>query len=135
MTAELDLVMAAKLESSLTNISTKLGQIEEQLKDIVRLQERVSNHDKTLARYGDKLDRHELRMHEAEIWQANHGDKTQIEKLVLDIRVDVKETNKRIDNLERSNATNLGQKDVAKEILKWVAGILSAIIIFLVVGK
>lgn len=132
----------ARLWKSLDSISERLTGIESQLSEVVRLEERVNNHDKALSRYGRRLDNHDDRLRESEIWQANVGDRTSIERSVANIQENVKtmkiqindevdSLQKKISELEANKNIDKGHKDVGKEVLKWTAGILAAILIFM----
>ncbi len=43
---------------------------------------------------------------------------------------EVKALKKKIDDLESTKDVNKGQKDISKEVLKWVVGILGAILVY-----
>jgi chromosome segregation ATPase len=123
-------VSEARLWKTLDSISERLTGIESQLSEVVRLEERVNNHDQALARYGNRLDNHDQRLRESELWQANYGDRSSVERLVTNVQDDVASLKKKIDDIESTRDVNKGQKDVGKEVLKWIAGILGAILIY-----
>ena len=107
----------------LDGISNRLSNIEHQLSEVVRLEERVKSHEQALSRYGNRLDSHDKRLHESELWQAGLGDHSTIERTVADMGL-------RVKNLETTGSVDKGQKNVSKEILKWLAGLLAAFIMF-----
>lgn len=119
-----------RLWKTLDSISERLTGIERQLGEVVRLEERVNSHEQALSRYGSRLDNHDRRIHEAEIWQASYGDKSSVERLVTNVQEEVASIKKKVDDLESAKDVNKGQKDVGKEILKWVVGILGAILVY-----
>lgn len=123
-------ISEARLWKTLDSISERLTGIESQLSEVVRLEERVNNHDQSLARYGNRLDNHDQRLRESELWQANYGDRSSVERLVSNVQDDVASLKKKIDDIESTRDVNKGQKDVGKEVLKWIAGILGAILIY-----
>ena len=123
-------ISEARLWKTLDSISERLTGIESQLSEVVRLEERVNNHDQALARYGNRLDNHDQRLRESELWQANYGDRSSVERLVTNVQDDVASLKKKIDDIESAKDINKGQKDVGKEVLKWIAGILGAILIY-----
>lgn len=123
-------ISEARLWKTLDSISERLTGIESQLSEVVRLEERVNNHDQALARYGNRLDNHDQRLRESELWQANYGDRSSVERLVTNVQDDVASLKKKIDDIESTRDVNKGQKDVGKEVLKWIAGILGAILIY-----
>lgn len=125
----------ARLWKTLDGIGDSLNDVQNRLNELVRLQERVSNHEQALARYGDRLDSHDSRLRESELWQANYGDKSSVERLITHVQEDVKKAVKRIDELESGIDVTKGQKDVAKEIFKWVSGILAAILVIAIKGE
>jgi hypothetical protein len=114
---------------SLDTISKRLSSIESQLTEVVRVEERVNYHDKMLSSYGKTLERHEGRIQDSELWQANCGDRTSVEGTVKDIRLEVVSLRDKISSLEAIKDVSSGQKDVGKEILKWTVGILGTIIV------
>lgn len=120
----------SRLWKTLDIISDRLVSIERQLAEVVRLEERVNSQQQTLNRYSNRLDNHEQRIHEAELWQASYGDRSSVERLVTNIREDVGSLKKKVDDLESKNDITKGQKDIGKEVLKWVVGFLTAIIVF-----
>ena len=119
-----------RIWKALDNIADRLSGIESQLSDIVRLEERMNNHEHAIIRYGKRLDSHDNRLREAELWQANHGDRSSSERLISNIQDEVKVVVKKVDVLESNKDVATGQKDIGKEILKWIAGILAAILIW-----
>lgn len=116
----------ARLWKSLDNISERLGTIEKQLSEMVRLEEKVSNQEQVISRYGNRLDNHDKRLHETEIWQASYGDRSSF------IKKDIRELKEKIEDIEYSRNVNKGHKDIGKEILKWITGILAGILIYTV---
>jgi len=119
-----------RLWKALDSISERLTGIESQLSEIVRLEERVNSHDQALYRYGNRLDNHDDRIRESELWQANFGDRSSMEKNVSIMQEEVKALKNKIDLLESNKDVNKGQKDVTKEVLKWIVGIIGAILIY-----
>jgi len=119
-----------RLWKTLDSISERLTGIESQLSEVVRLEERVNSHDQALSRYGSRLDNHDTRIRESELWQANFGDRSSVERLITNVQDDVGTLKKKIDALEATKDVNKGQKDVSKEVLKWLVGIIGAILIY-----
>ena len=119
-----------RLWKTLDSISERLTGIESQLSEVVRLEERVNSHDQALSRYGSRLDNHDTRIRESELWQANFGDRSSVERLITNVQDDVGTLKKKIDALESTKDVNKGQKDIGKEVLKWVVGILGAILVY-----
>jgi chromosome segregation ATPase len=120
-----------RLWKTLDSISERLTGIERQLGEVVRLEERVNNHEQALARYGNRLDSHDRRLHDTELWQASYGDKNSVERLVTNVQEEVHDLKKKVDELESSKDIIRGQRDIGKEVLKWLAGIFAAIIIYM----
>jgi hypothetical protein len=120
----------ARLWKTLDNISERLGTIEERLAEVVRLEERVNSHEQALSRYGNRLDTHDKRIHDSEIWQASYGDKSSLERTISSIKKDLHDTRLKIEDLESNGNIRRGQRDISKEIFKWVAGILGAILVY-----
>lgn len=128
--AEMSPVSEARLWKTLDGISSRLSGIESKLNDIGRLEERVKAHDLTLSRYGNRLDEHDDRMRSAEIWQANFGDRSRIESSLTNIKKELDQVKNKVDDIESYKDVNNGQKDVVKEILKWLSVILSGILVY-----
>lgn len=120
----------ARLWKTLDGISNRLSAIESQLSEVVRLEERVNNHEKALSRYGNRLDEHSSRIRESELWQANYGDRSSLERLLEHVQVDVSGLRSKVTEIESDISTNKGQKDVGKEVLKWISAVLAAIVIY-----
>ena len=119
-----------RLWKTLDSISERLTGIESKLSEVVRLEERVNNHEQALSRYSNRLDSHDRRLHDTELWQASYGDKNSVERLITNVQEEVASVRKKVDELESSKDVIKGQRDIGKEVLKWVAGILAAILIF-----
>lgn len=122
----------ARLWKLLDSMQDKLTNIDSQLKEVVRLEERVNSHDQVLSRYGNRLDSHDLRLRDSELWQANHGDRATMEKIINSIQEDVKAVSAKVDHIESQLDIGKGHKDITKEVLKWLTGILSAVIIVII---
>jgi hypothetical protein len=73
---------------------------------------------------------HDLELHDTELWQASYGDKNSVERLITNVQEEVSGLKKKVDDLESSKDVIKGQRDIGKEIFKWLAGILAAILIF-----
>ena len=73
---------------------------------------------------------HDPRPHDTELWQASYGDKNSVERLITNVQEEVSGLKKKVDDLESSKDVIKGQRDIGKEIFKWLAGILAAILIF-----
>lgn len=125
-------VSEARLWKTLDSISERLGGIDKRLSELVRLEERVNNHEQALSRYGNRLDNHDKRLHESELWQASYGDKSSLERTISSIKREIHDINLKVDDLENKGHVSRGQKDVVKDILKWVTGILAGIIVYMI---
>ena len=116
MAGDSDKEAEGRLWQALTKIGDRLTGIDSKLSDIVRLEERMNGHDGAIARYGDKLDIHDNRLLELELYKAKQGDITGIKE--------------KVDKLETAKDRYTGQRDIFKEVLKVVVGILTAILIY-----
>ena len=124
-----DEVNNMRLWRVLETIEKRLSGIEGKLEKVIRLEERVDNHEQVIARFGKRLDSGDERMMRLELWQAEHnpdmilnslkGNSDSIELVKREVR----------DITSRSDVST-GRTDVTKTILKWLAGILAAIIIY-----
>jgi len=113
-----------RLWKALDTILSRLTGVESELKDLIRLQERVDNHDDALRRYGKRLDTHDSRIREAELWQAHYGDKESVERLVANVQGEVKSLKGQVDDLQKTRDIGTGSKIITLPILKWVSAIL-----------
>lgn len=120
-----------RLHKALDSIETKLGFIETQLIELVKVQEQMKFLDQTMSRHSMRLENHDMRLRETETWQAQHGDRTNLDRIVTHIQDDLSELRHKVDHLDSDVSENKGHKDVVKEILKWAAGIMAAFIIYL----
>ena len=128
--SNLDELSSTRLWKTLDSISDRLSSIERQLSEVVRLEERVNSHEQALGRYGTRLDNHDKRIHEAELWQASYGDKSSVERLITNVQQDVVDLKKKVGNIESNQNVSKGEKEVGKEVLKWLSAILAAVVIF-----
>lgn len=117
-----------RLWKLLDTLDTRLKAIEVLLTNVVRLEERMNSHEDSLKRYGSRLDEHAYRIHEAEIWQATHGDKRSLDRSVNDLSM-------RVDTLEGYKDTVTGQKSIYREIVKYLATFILAYLIWKATGK
>ena len=116
MSGNSDKEAEGRLWEALTKIGDRLTGIDSKLSDIVRLEERMNGHDGAISRYGDRIDSHDNRLRDLELWKAEQGD--------------VKGYKEKVDKLETSKDRYLGQRDIFKEVLKVAVAILSAILIY-----
>jgi len=123
-------VSERRLWKTLDDISHRLLGIETQLSDVVRLEERMHNHEEAIMRYGKRLDNHDRRIRDNELWQANHGDRSSSERLISNIQSELHELQDQVGTLKTSKTRTDGQKDVTKEVLKWLVAILTAVLIY-----
>ena len=125
----------ARLWKSLDGIASRLSAIEQQLSEVVRLEERVNNHEQSLSRYGNKLDNHDRRIHETELWQASHGDRGSVERMLTNLQDELGDLRKKINDLETAKDVTVGQKDVSDKIFKWLAALAMTLLVFYVTKK
>ena len=120
----------ARLWKTLDTITDRLGGIESQLSDLVRLEEKIINHEQALKRYGNRLDNHDVRIRDAELWQANYGDKSSVERLISNVQSELSDLGDAVDRIQKNDGVIAGQRDIGKAVLKWVAGICAALFIY-----
>lgn len=118
-----------RLWKVLESIEKRLAGIETKLENVVRLEERVNNHEQVISRYGNRLDEGDHRMRKIELWQAEHNPDLIITTLKSNADT-IDSVKQEVAGLKDKGNISKGQKDVAKELLKWVTGILAAIIIY-----
>ena len=119
----------SRLWGVLETIEKRLSAIEVKLEKTIRLEERVTNHDQVISRFGKRLDAGDERIKKVEMWQAEHNPdmlftalKSNTDSIEL-VKKELSEITSRAD-------VNTGHKDVGKEVLKWVASILAALLIY-----
>lgn len=127
---QIDGLTEKRLWKTLDSISERLGGIEDKLSEVVRLEERVNNHGESLRRYGNRLDNHDARIRESELWQANQSDRSSVERLITNVQQELVDLKKDFDTVKSKQDINKGQKDIGKEVLKWLVGILGAILVY-----
>lgn len=126
----LDSLSSARLWKTLDSISDRLLLIEQQLTQVVRLEERVNQHDQLHSKHLMTLDNHNQRIHNAELWQASNGGKSNMEENLKKMKDEIEEINRKVNVIESRQNVNTGQKDVVKEVVKWVFAIVAAVVIF-----
>lgn len=123
-------ISEARLWKVLDSVVDKLNLIEDKLTEVVRLEERVNSHEQALARYGKRIDSHDTRLRETELWQANYGDKSSVERLITNVQDEVRAVKKQVNDLETNKDVNKGRDVVVTQVVKWLVGIAAAVIIF-----
>ena len=124
-----DEVNNMRLWRVLETIEKRLSGIEGKLEKVIRLEERVDNHEQVIARFGKRLDSGDERMMRPELRQAEHNPDMILDSIKANsdsIELVKREVR---DIISRSDVST-GHTDVTKTILKWLAGILAAIIIY-----
>jgi len=121
----------SRLWRTLDNVVERLANIENQLSELVRLEERVNNHEQVLKNCANRLDSHESRIRDTELWQAYQGDKSSVERLINNLREEINSVRSDVFVLQSRRNVSEGQVDVGKGLLKWAAGILAGILIFI----
>jgi len=119
----------SRLWGILETIEKRLSGIEGKLEKVIRLEERVTNHEQSIVRFDKRLNSGDERMMRLELWQADQnpdmiltalkGNTDNIELVKIEV-----------DALTSASNINIGRSDITKTILKWVAGILASIIIY-----
>lgn len=125
----------ARLWKTLDDISTRLIGIECQLGEIVRLEERVKSHDQALSRYGNRLDSHDARLRDSELWQANYGDRGTFERSMGKFTGDLEHLKSKLAAIESKSSLGQGHKDVALAIIKYAVSVFIALLLFKMTGK
>jgi len=114
----------------LDTIDKRLSGIEGKIEKVIRLEERVSNHEQVIARFGKRIDEGDYRIRKVEMWQAEHNPDMIITTLKANAdTIDILRA--KIGDLEDTGNVNRGHKDIGKGILMWTSSILAAIIIYL----
>lgn len=124
----------ARLLATLDSMSAKLENIENRLSEIVRLEERVNSQKQIVHSHGQRLNNHSDRLRDTELWQAGRKDSSSIDRLVIHMQEEISRINSKVENIETSTDRSKGQKDIVKEIIKWLLAIAAAIIIFSLKG-
>ena len=125
-----DEVNNMRLWRVLDTIDKRLSGIEGKIEKVIRLEERVSNHEQVIARFGKRIDEGDYRIRKVEMWQAEHNPDMIITTLKANAdTIDI--LRGKIGDLEDTGNVNRGHKDIGKGILMWTSSILAAIIIYL----
>ena len=124
----------SRLWGVLETIEKRLSAIEVKLEKIIRLEERVTKHDQVITRLGKRLDAGDERIRKVEMWQSEHNPEMIISTLKANadsielVKKELSEITSRVD-------VDTGHKDIGKEVLKWVASILAALLIYQVTRR
>ena len=119
----------SRLWGVLETIEKRLSAIEVKLEKTIRLEERVTNHEQVIARFGKRLDSVDERIKKVEMWQAEHNPDMIISTLKANSdTIDI--LRGKIGDLEDTSNVNRGHKDIGKGVLMWTSSILAAIIIY-----
>ena len=125
----IDDVNDMRLWRVLETIEKRLSGIEGKLEKVIRLEERVTNHEQVISRFGKRLDIGDDRIMRLELWQAEHNPDMVL--TALKGNTDSIELVKReISDIISRSDVNTGRVDISKTILKWVASILAALVIY-----
>ena len=113
----------------LETIEKRLSGIEGKLEKVIRLEERITNHDQVINKLGKRLDAGDERIRKVEMWQAEHNPEMIITTLKANAdTIDI--LRGKIGDLEDTVNINRGHKDIGKGVLMWISSILAAIIIY-----
>ena len=113
----------------LETIEKRLSGIEGKLEKVIRLEERVNKHEQVIVRFGKILDTGDERMMRLELWQAEHNPDMILNALKGNSD-SIELVKREISDIVSRSDVSTGRTDVTKTILKWLAGILAAIIIY-----
>ena len=119
----------SRLWKVLETIEKRLSVIEVKLEKVIRLEERITNHDQVINKLGKRLDAGDERIRKVEMWQAEHNPEMIITTLKANAdTIDI--LRGKIGDLEDTVNINRGHKDIGKGVLMWISSILAAIIIY-----
>lgn len=90
----------------------ELNTISKNLKELVRIGERVDNHGEILQRHLEKLDNLERRIQESELWRAEFGDKDKSNETISELR-------NQIEDLKSKSDKNETIKEIAFQFGRW----------------
>ena len=110
-------------------INDKLIVIESQIKDVVRIDEKINQHDATLLRSISRLDSHDEKINNIEISQAS-SKTAAIRKTLSSVEEQIDLIDGKVDKLESEVTIFKSAVDMAKNIIKWASGIVAAMMIF-----
>ena len=113
----------------LETIEKRLSGIEGKLEKVIRLEERVTNHEQVIVRFGKRLDSGDERMMRLELWQAEHNPDMVLSALKGNSD-SIELVKREISDIISRSDVNTGRMDISKTILKWLSGILAAILIY-----
>ena len=124
-----DEVNNMRLWRVLETIEKRLSGIEGKLEKVIRLEERVNKHEQLMARFGKRLDSGDERMMRLELWQAEHNPDMVLSALKGNSD-SIELVKREISDIISRSDVNTGRLDISKTILKWLSGILAAILIY-----
>lgn len=119
-----------RLWETLDRMSDKLVVIEKQLSEVVRIEERVNFHDNQITRYGASLEKLSDRIQIVEMWKARQRESNYDDSMFDVMRRGIKSNSKKIMHIEEISHETKGQKDVVKELLKWISVVLGGIVVY-----
>ena len=114
----------------LGSIEVKLSAIEGKLESLIRLEERVNNHDEVIARYGGRLDVADGRIMKTELWQAEHNPDFILTNIKIN-QENIEIVKQDLAGIKKTGHVNSGRSDIAKEIFKWVSVVLAGIVVYM----
>ena len=118
----------------LETIEKRLSGIEGKIEKVIRLEERVDKHEQVMARFGKRLDSGDERIRKVEMWQAEHNP-DMILTAIKGNTDSIELVKKELSEITSRADVNTGHKDIGKEVLKWVASILAALLIYQVTRR
>ena len=119
----------SRLWRVLETIEKRLSGIEGKIEKVIRLEERVTNHEQVISRFGKRLDNGDERMMRLELWQAEHNPDMVLSALKGNSD-SIELVKREISDIISRSDVNTGRLDISKTILKWLSGILAAILIY-----
>lgn len=124
----MDEVTEQRIWKSLDQLSNQLSNIEKKIETVVRIEERVNNHDEVVARYGKRLDIQDNEIRTLQLWKANIGDRNELRSEIKNIMAHITTIDATIENIKTKHNIEDGQGDIVKTILKWSTSILAVVL-------
>lgn len=120
----------------LDKMDKRLYAIETTLLNIVRIEERVNGHEKSINRLGNHIDDHDRRIRLTELAHSELGSVRDYKSnTISDIERDLKEVKDDIKIIEKTQSKESGKGKVWSSVLTWIFGVISAILVFKVTSK
>lgn len=125
----------ARIQKQLDNIIDKVEKISDNMSNLTRLEEGFKSQVDIIDRISRIVDNQGDRLREAELSLAKKPEFSHMEEKIIPLWEKLQDVEKRLDSQEQMREKSNGVTSTVFQFMKWVGGILAAIIVVFVTAK